>query len=96
MYQRTGNWTTEFYHEGIRYKKSLGRGISKTVAKEREVKFKIEVREGKHHQKARKIKFETFAEKYLEHARLNNTRKIVGTTALHRPRSIGMWHVCGI
>jgi integrase len=71
MYLRKGNWITEFYHEGIRYKKSLGAGISKTVAKEREAKFKQEVREGKHQQKARRIKFEVFTEKYLEHARVN-------------------------
>ncbi len=57
MYLRDGNWVTEFYHEGVRYKKSLGRGIGKTVAKEREAKFKTEVREGKHKQKSRKIKF---------------------------------------
>ena len=71
MYQRNGNWITEFYHDGIRYKKSLGMGISKTVAKEREGKYKQEVRENKHHVKARRIRFETFKEKYLDHARVN-------------------------
>ncbi len=71
MYSRNGNWITEFYHQGIRYKKALGAGISKTVAKEREAKFKQEVREGKHQQKARRIKFEVFADKYLDHARIN-------------------------
>ncbi|MBC8460052.1 MAG: site-specific integrase [Deltaproteobacteria bacterium] len=75
MYQRDGNWITEFYHNGIRYKKSLGMGISKTVAKEREAKYRQEVREGKHHVKARRIRFETFAEKYLEHARVNKKPK---------------------
>ena len=75
MYQRNGNWVTEFYHDGVRYKKSLGKGISKTVAKEREAKYRQEVREGKHHQKSRKIKFETFAEKYLVYARLNKKPK---------------------
>jgi len=45
--------------------------ISKTIAREREAKFKQEVREGKHQQKARRIKFEVFAEKYLENARVN-------------------------
>ena len=71
MYLRDGNWVTEFYSQGIRYKKSLGMGISKTVAKEREAKFKIDVREGKHQVKARRILFEIFAEKYLDHARVN-------------------------
>lgn len=75
MYQRDGNWVTEFYHDGIRYKKALGMGISKTVAKEREAKYKQEVREGKHRIKARRIKFETFSKKYLEHARVNKKPK---------------------
>jgi len=47
MYLRDGNWVTEFYHEGVRYKKSLGRGISKTVAKEREAKYRQEVSQGR-------------------------------------------------
>ena len=75
MYLRNGNWVTEFYHEGIRHKKSLGMGISKTVAKEREAKYKQEVREGKHRVKAKRIRFETFAEKYLDHARVNKKPK---------------------
>jgi integrase len=75
MYQRADNWTTEFYHEGQRYKKSLGIGISKTVAKEREAKFKTEVREGKYQPKARRILFENFAKKYLAHARVNKRPK---------------------
>lgn len=75
MYLRGENWVTEFYHEGIRYKKSLGIGISKTVAKEREAKYRQEVREGKHHVKARRIRFEKFKEKYLENARVNKKPK---------------------
>jgi len=75
MYQRKGNWISEFYHEGIRYKKALGMGISKTVAKEREGKYKQEVREGKHRAKAKRIRFEIFVEKYLDHARVNKKPK---------------------
>ena len=75
MYQRNGNWVTEFYHDGIRYKKSLGKGISKTVAKEREAKYRQEVREGKHNVKARRIRFETFSVKYLDHAWVNKKPK---------------------
>ena len=75
MYLRKGNWITEFYHNGVRYKKALGMGISKTVAKEREAKYRQEVREGKHSVKARRIRFEKFAEKYLEHARVNKKPK---------------------
>jgi len=75
MYLRNGNWVTEFHHEGVRYKKALGKGISKTVAKEREEKYKTEVREGKHQIKAKRIRFEKFKEKYLEHARINKKPK---------------------
>jgi integrase len=71
VYLRNGNWCTEFYHEGVRYKKALGQGISKSVAKEREEKFKTEIREGKHQVKAKRIRFETFKDRYLEHARVN-------------------------
>ena len=71
MYLRNGNWVTEFYYNGVRHKKSLGMGISKTVAKEREAKYRQEAREGKHHVKARRIRFEKFKEKYLDHARTN-------------------------
>lgn len=75
MYKRGENWVTEFQHEGVRYKKALGKGISKTVAKEREAKYRQEVREGKHRVKARRIKFEKFKEKYLDHARVNKKPK---------------------
>jgi len=75
VFLRKGNWYTELYHEGVRYKKALGRGISKSVAKEREEKFKAEVREGKHQVKARRIRFEAFKERYLEHAWVNKKPK---------------------
>ena len=46
--------------------------MSKTVAKEKERKFRTEVAEGEHQKKARRILFETFAEKYLsDYARPN-------------------------
>jgi integrase len=64
MYKRGNNWVTDFWNEGIRYKKSWG-PISKTVAREKEQKFKTEVREGKHQKKTKRILFETFSEKYL-------------------------------
>ena len=75
MFERNGVFYVELYHEGVRYKKSLGKGISKTVAKERADKFKQEVREGKHQEKSRRITFEKFTEKYLDHARVNKRPK---------------------
>lgn len=70
MYKRGDRWYTEFVHEGRRYKKSFG-AVSKSVAKERENKFKTEVHEGKHQATKRRIKFDTFAEKYIDAARIN-------------------------
>lgn len=70
MYKRGDSWATDFWCDGERYQKSWG-PISKTVAKEKEEKFKTEVREGKHQQKTKRLKFETLAEKYLVYARTN-------------------------
>jgi len=70
LFLRGNNWITEFYHEGIRYRKSFG-PISKTAAKEKERKFRTEVLEGEHNKKGRRVLFEIFAERYLTNARLN-------------------------
>ena len=70
MYKRSDSWYSDFWYKGKRYQKSWG-PMSKTVAKEKERKYKTEIAEGKHQQKARPIIFETFAEKYLEYARTN-------------------------
>jgi integrase len=74
MYRRANSWITEFHCNGTRYIKSWG-DISKTVAKEKEEKFKTEVREGKHDQKSKKILFEKFSEKYLEAAKIDKKPK---------------------
>ncbi len=74
MYQRGKNWYSDFWYQGERYTKSWG-AITKTVAKEKDRKYRTEVKEGKHEQKARPILFETFREKYLEHARVNKKPK---------------------
>lgn len=74
MYQRNQIWYSDFWFQGQRYTKSWG-DITKTVAKEKDRKFRTEVKEGKHAQKAKPILFETFAEKYLEHAQVNKKPK---------------------
>lgn len=68
--KREKSWYSDFWHNGKRYRKSWG-PISKKVAQEKEAKLKAEIFEGKHSKKAKRILFETFAEKYLENARLN-------------------------
>jgi len=76
MYKRNGKWYTDFHCNGKRYVKSWGT-ISRTIAGEKDQKFKTEIREGKHDVKARKILFENFCEKYLEAARINKKEKSV-------------------
>jgi len=70
MYKRGKSWHSDFVLRNKRYRKSWG-PISKTVAKEKEEKFRTEILEGKHAQKAKRILFETFSEKYIENAKLN-------------------------
>ncbi len=73
MYQRNGSWYSQFWHDGKRYTKAWGK-ISKTAAKEYDARFKIEVREGKFIEKSRRIRFETFAARYMETARHSKKR----------------------
>jgi hypothetical protein len=54
MYKRGKSWYSDFIHKGKRWTKSHGQ-FSKSVAKEKDEKFKTEVREGKHQQKAKRI-----------------------------------------
>jgi integrase len=70
MYKRGNSWYSEFVLRGQRYKKSWG-SISKTVAKEKEGRMRTDILEGKYKQNHKKMYFETFAEKYIENARLN-------------------------
>ncbi len=70
MYKWGMEWCSDFWHEGKRFTKSWG-AISKTVAGEKDRKFRTEVLEGKYSLKARRILFEKFAEKHLEYPRVN-------------------------
>lgn len=70
MYKRGGNWYSDFIFNSERYTKSWG-PVNKTVAKENDRKYRTEVADNKHRKKAKRILFETFAEKYLEYAKLN-------------------------
>jgi integrase len=65
MYKHGDIWVSDFWCNGDRYKKSWG-AISKTVAKEKERKFRTDILEGKQPPKSKRVLFETFAEKYLE------------------------------
>jgi hypothetical protein len=54
----------------IRYTQLWG-DISKTVAKEFEHKLRTGVKEGKHLSISKKITFRNFANKYLQHSKIN-------------------------
>lgn len=68
MYKRNNAWVSDFWYDGQRYRKSWGT-ISKTLAMEKERRYRNEVAGGKHRIRARRIRFEKFAAKYLEYAR---------------------------
>lgn len=70
MYKRGDSWYSDFIYNGERFTQSWG-AISKTVAKEKDRKFRTDVKEGKHQQKAKRITFDTFKNKYIEYSRLN-------------------------
>jgi integrase len=69
MYERNGYYYTDFVHDGKRYVKSL-KTKSKSVAKELERKFRVEVESGKlelrQQQKLIKAKFNLVLTEYLE------------------------------
>lgn len=70
MFKRGKRWYSDFVYQGERYTKAWG-PISKTVAAEKDRKFRTEVLEGKQAIKAKRVLFENFAGKYLEFARVN-------------------------
>lgn len=70
MYKRNESWHSDFWYEGHRYRRSWG-NISKTIAKERERKFRNEVAEGLHRVRVKEIRWEKFTKKYLEFCETN-------------------------
>jgi site-specific recombinase XerC len=79
-------WYSDFIYEGKRYKKSWGI-VPKTIAKEKEMKFRSDVARGKYEGRKKNILFEKLVEKYLEYAKVNKRYKsylsnITSTNAL--------------
>lgn len=77
MYKRSDSWVSDFWYDGQRYIKSWG-AISKTTAGEKDGRFKRDVKEGNYQARARRIKFEEFAKKYMQHAKLHKKPKSAG------------------
>jgi integrase len=70
MYKRGEAWYSDFWFEGERYRKSWG-PVSRTIAREKEGKWKRDIRNGRYIQLKRRIRFETFAKKYMrKHVKL--------------------------
>ena len=74
MYQRNGKWYSDFWYEGKRYTKGHG-AISKTVAKEKERKFRNEVASEDYEKKKKNVLFEKLVEQYLEYSKVNKRHK---------------------
>ena len=68
MYQRNKKWYSDFWYEGQRYTKGWGK-ISKSVAREKERKFRNEVASGEYEKRTRNILFEKFTEQYLDYCK---------------------------
>ena len=68
MYQRDGKWYSDFWYEGNRYVKSWGK-VSKTIAKEKERRFRNDIASGEYEANKKRILFEKFATLYLEHSK---------------------------
>ena len=67
-------WYSDFWYEGKRYTSCWG-VVSKTVAKEKEQKFRNEIASGKHEGKPRNVLLEKLVAQYLEYSKVNKRHK---------------------
>jgi integrase len=86
MYQRNGKWYSDLFYEGKRYTKSWG-AIAKSVAREREWKWKNQIASGEYESRKANIMFEKLVGQYLEYYKINRRarsyeRAITSTNAL--------------
>ena len=63
-------WYTDFWYEGIRYRKTLGK-VSESVAKRKDATLTASVYNGTYFAKKKKIRFKAFSKKYLDHVELH-------------------------
>ena len=72
IYQRGQNWCVDFYHDGKRTRKKVG---SKKDAENALAAVKIDILRGEYRFKSEsKIRFEDFAERYLEYGKINKKK----------------------
>ncbi|MDZ7699497.1 MAG: hypothetical protein U5R49_22020 [Deltaproteobacteria bacterium] len=70
MFKRTGRWYSDFWHDGRRYTKSHG-PVSKTIASEKDRKFRTDVASGEYR---RKMDNPIFSEAMKEHLKKSKTK----------------------
>lgn len=70
LYKRGTRWYSDFWHEGLRFRKSHGK-VSASVAERKDAQFKADVYNGRYAQKKKKILFKSFAKKYIKHIELH-------------------------
>jgi len=71
MYKRGDSWYSDFWYEGERYTDSLG-PVSKTVAKEKDRKFRSDVAGGKYIKLKNNPLFEDAVEDFLKWSKVHN------------------------
>jgi hypothetical protein len=75
MYRRNGKWYSGFWYEGKRYTKGWG-AISKSIAKEKERKFRNEIASGMYERRNEKIEFESFVVRFLKEKRITTKTRV--------------------
>ena len=71
MYKRGDRWYSDFWYEGKRYTKSQG-PVSKTIASEKDRRFRSDVASGKHQRKADNPLFKEAMREYLKQSKAQN------------------------
>jgi integrase len=70
MYRRGDRWYSDFWHEGVRYRKTLGK-ISERAAKRKDAKLRADVYDGRYFENRNRILFKSFVRKYIDHIELH-------------------------
>jgi integrase len=71
MYQRNGSWSSDFWYQGQRFTKSHG-PVNKTVAKEKDRKFRSEVASGSYQKQKNDLPFDKAVLDHLKRSHQNN------------------------
>lgn len=71
MYKRNSRWYSDFWYEGERYTKSHG-PVNKTVAKEKDRKFRADVAAGIYQKQKNDMAFDKAIDEHLKRSKQNN------------------------